>query len=119
MKRQISTPRGLWFIAVPGIALVVMPVLAVVWRTNYANFWTSISSESSRVALLLSLRTSVMATVLALIFGTPLAWLLATRRFKGRLFLRALCVLPMVLPPVVGGVALCLPSAVAVRLAAF
>jgi len=52
MKRQISAPRGLWFIAVPGIALVVMPVLAVVWRTNYANFWTSISSESSRVALL-------------------------------------------------------------------
>ena len=106
MKRQISAPRGLWFIAVPGIALVVMPVLAVVWRTNYANFWTSISSESSRVALLLSLRTSIMATVLALIFGTPLAWLLANRRFKGRLFLRALCVLPMVLPPVVGGVAL-------------
>ncbi|MFM1777287.1 MAG: hypothetical protein RLZZ260_854, partial [Actinomycetota bacterium] len=106
MKRQISAPRGLWFIAVPGIALVVMPVLAVVWRTNYANFWTSISSESSRVALLLSLRTSIMATVLALIFGTPLAWLLANRQFKGRLFLRALCVLPMVLPPVVGGVAL-------------
>jgi len=99
MKRQISAPRGLWFIALPGIALVVMPVLAVVWRTNYANFWTSISSESSRVALLLSLRTSIMATVLALIFGTPLAWLLANRRFKGRLFLRALCVLPMVLPP--------------------
>lgn len=106
MKRQLSAPRGLWLIALPAIAVVVVPIFAVVWRTEWTTFWNSISSESSRTALVLSLRTSVLATFLAFIFGTPLAWLLANRQFKGRALLRALCVLPMVLPPVVGGVAL-------------
>jgi molybdate transport system permease protein len=106
MKRQLSAPRALWTIAVPAIAIVMMPIVSVVWRTPWSRFLSSISGESSRMALMLSLRTSTVTTLLALLFGTPLAWLLANQKFKLRSLVRALCVLPMVLPPVVGGVAL-------------
>ena len=106
MKRTLSAPRGLRLIALPAVAIVVVPVLAVFWRTNWSSFLTSISNETSRTALVLSLRTSLVATSLALVFGTPLAWLLAHRDFKFKSLVRAFCVLPMVLPPVVGGVAL-------------
>ena len=106
MKRSLSSPSGLWLIALPAVAIVIVPVLAVFWRTDWSSFFTSVLNETSRTALVLSLRTSLVATSLALVFGTPLAWLLANRDFKFKSLVRAFCVLPMVLPPVVGGVAL-------------
>jgi molybdate transport system permease protein len=106
MKRNLSAPRAIVLFAVPAVAIVVVPVVAVILRANWSTFLTSISTDTSRTALLLSIRTSLLTTGLALIFGTPLAWLLANREFKLKSLLRALCVLPMVLPPVVGGVAL-------------
>lgn len=106
MKRSLSAPSGLWLVALPAAAIVIVPVLAVFWRTDWSSFLTLISNETSRTALVLSLRTSLVATSLALVFGTPLAWLLANRDFKFKSLVRAFCVLPMVLPPVVGGVAL-------------
>lgn len=106
MKRGPSSPRGLVFIGIPAAALVIVPVVAVAWRTPWSNFWSTITDDTSQTALVLSLRTSLITTVLALLFGTPLAWLLANSRFRGRSFVRSLLVLPMVLPPVVGGVAL-------------
>lgn len=106
VKRSLSAPRGLILFAVPAVAIVVVPVVAVILRANWSNFLASISNDVSRTALVLSIRTSLLTTSLALIFGTPLAWLLASREFKFKSLLRALCVLPMVLPPVVGGVAL-------------
>ena len=106
MKRGLSTPGGLAIVALPAIVIVVVPVIAVMWRTNWSSFISSITSDSSRTALNLSLQTSLVATLMALIFGTPLAWLLANKDFKFKSLVRALCVLPMVLPPVVGGVAL-------------
>jgi molybdate transport system permease protein len=93
-------------IGLPAAALVIVPIAAVVWRTPWSNFWSAVSNEASRTALVLSLRTSVVATLLALIFGTPLAWFLANSNLRGRSLVRALIILPMVLPPVVGGVAL-------------
>jgi len=106
VKRGLSSPRGLAFIGIPAAALVVVPVGAIAWRTPWSNFWSAVTDDASRTALVLSLRTSLITTVLALLFGTPLAWLLANSRFRGRSFVRSLLVLPMVLPPVVGGVAL-------------
>lgn len=106
MTRRLSSPRGLAVLGLPAAALVIVPVVAVTWRTPWSNFWSAISGEASRTALILSLRTSIIATALALLFGTPLAWLLANSRFRGRALVRSLLVLPMVLPPVVGGVAL-------------
>ena len=106
MKRGLSSPRGLAFIGIPAAALVIVPVGAIAWRTPWSNFWAAVTNDSSRTALVLSLRTSLVTTALALVFGTPLSWLLANSRFRGRSVLRSLLVLPMVLPPVVGGVAL-------------
>jgi len=106
MTRRLSHPRGLSLIGLPAAALVIVPVAAVVWRTPWSNFWSAVSNDASRTALVLSLRTSVVATLLALIFGTPLAWFLANSNLRGRSLVRALIILPMVLPPVVGGVAL-------------
>lgn len=106
MTRRLSSPRGLAFIAAPAVLIIVLPVAAIMWRTPWSNFWSAISNENARTALTLSLRTSLIATVLAVSFGTPLAWILANSRARGRSVLRALCVLPMVLPPVIGGVAL-------------
>jgi len=106
MTRRLSHPRGLALFGLPAAGLVVVPIVAVVWRTPWSSFWSSVSNEASRTALFLSLRTSLIATLLALLFGTPLAWSLAHSRFRGRTIVRALLVLPMVLPPVVGGVAL-------------
>ncbi|MFM7093233.1 MAG: ABC transporter permease [Actinomycetota bacterium] len=106
MTRRLSHPRGLALLGLPAAGLVIVPIVAVVWRTPWASFWSSISNDTSRTALALSLRTSLIATLLALVFGTPLAWMLANSTFRGRAVVRALLVLPMVLPPVVGGVAL-------------
>ncbi len=106
MTRRLSHPRGLALFGLPAAGLVVVPIVAVVWRTPWSSFWSSVSNDASRTALFLSLRTSLIATLLALVFGTPLAWSLAHSRFRGRTIVRALLVLPMVLPPVVGGVAL-------------
>jgi molybdate transport system permease protein len=106
MTRRLSHPRGLALIGLPAAALVIVPIAAVVWRTPWSNFWSAVSNDASRTALVLSLRTSVVATLLALIFGTPLAWFLANSNLRGRSLVRALIILPMVLPPVVGGVAL-------------
>ncbi len=106
MTRRLSQPRGLALLGLPAAALVIVPIVAVAWRTPWSNFWSAISGEAARTALALSLRTSLIATALAFLFGTPLAWLLVNSRFRGRAVVRSLLVLPMVLPPVVGGVAL-------------
>jgi molybdate transport system permease protein len=68
--------------------------------------WSIVTSPAIRTALRLSLWCSLWATVAAVVFGVPLAWLLARVPFRGRSFVRALCTLSMVLPPVVAGVAL-------------
>lgn len=105
-RRALSQPRGIAALAVVAVALLAFPLVAVVLRQPWGSLWEAVSSESSRQALWLSLRTSAVTTLLALGVGLPFAWLLATRSLRGASIFRALCVLPMVLPPVVGGVAL-------------
>ncbi|MBF4458813.1 molybdate ABC transporter permease subunit [Pseudoclavibacter sp. VKM Ac-2867] len=75
-------------------------------RVNWAEFVPLITSESSIDALLLSLRTSLSATVLCVVLGVPMAIVLARTDFWGQKLLRSLVLLPLVLPPVVGGIAL-------------
>ena len=70
--------------------------------------WDQLSSSQSTDALRLSLATSLATTALALIVGVPLAWILALGRFPGRALLRAVVIVPLVLPPVAGGIALLL-----------
>jgi molybdate transport system permease protein len=84
------------------------PLLALVARAPWRGLLEELGRPEIRQALALSLRTSLMATALTLLFGVPLAWVLARCAFPGRAFVRALALLPLVLPPVVGGVALLL-----------
>jgi molybdate transport system permease protein len=99
--------------AVAGLAAVtvlffLLPLSGLVFRAPWGSMTNVITSSTSLDALRLSLIASLATTVLALLFGFPLAWLLARGQFRGKALLRGLTTLPMVLPPVVGGIALLL-----------
>ena len=99
-------PRWLFVPAAVGAAFVLLPLVAIVARVDWAAFPELITSEASKDALWLSLRTSGAATLLCIAFGTPMALVLARTSFPGQGVLRSLVLLPLVLPPVVGGIAL-------------
>ena len=99
-------PRWLYAPAVLGAAFLLLPLIAIVARVDWSQFLTLVTSEASKEALWLSLRTSAIATLLCVVFGTPMALVLARTSFPGQGVLRSLVLLPLVLPPVVGGVAL-------------
>jgi molybdate transport system permease protein len=86
----------------------VLPLSGLVVKTPWASMGSTITSTTALDALRLSLIASLASTALALLFGFPLAWILARGSFRGKNLLRGLCTLPMVLPPVVGGIALLL-----------
>ena len=106
MNRPAGLPRWLYIPAVVGVVFVGLPLVAMAVKVDWPNFIGLISSPSSRTALLLSLRTAAASTALCLLVGVPLALVLA--RNDGRLgqLVRPLILLPLVLPPVVGGIAL-------------
>jgi molybdate transport system permease protein len=89
-----------------GALLVLLPLAALLSRVAWTDFGALVTSESSRAALLLSLRTSSVSTLLCVLLGVPLALVLARADFPGKNLLRSLVLLPLVLPPVVGGIAL-------------
>ncbi|MGI9054039.1 MAG: ABC transporter permease [Ilumatobacteraceae bacterium] len=93
-------------LAVLAVAFFALPFVGLLWRVPWAALGDVLTDEPVRTALWLSIRTSLMATALSMVLGVPLAWLLARVGFPGRGVVRALCTLSMVLPPVVGGVAL-------------
>lgn len=100
------TPRWVVIPAAAGATFVLLPIAAVVIGVPWENFWELITTEESLAALGLSLRTAFAATALCLLLGVPIALLLARMRFRGSGAVRALVLLPMVLPPVVSGIAL-------------
>jgi molybdate transport system permease protein len=101
-------PGAALAIAAVGACLFLLPLVALVWRTPWPHVWTELTSEEAVAALRLSLLCSVSATAVSVLLGVPLAWIQARLPFPGRSLLRALTTLPVVLPPVVGGVALLL-----------
>jgi molybdate transport system permease protein len=105
MKRA-RPPVGLLIPAVLAVALIVVPLIGLLQRAPWSNLGGQLSSHAVRQALALSLRCSLSAVALSAVVGVPLAWILARTRFPGRRLVRALVTVPMVLPPVVGGVAL-------------
>ena len=86
--------------------LFALPLAGLAWRAPWSSAWTELSRQPARDALRLSLVTSLAATVVAVALGVPLAWVQARVEYPGKRVVRALTTLPMVLPPVVGGVAL-------------
>jgi len=105
-SRQVGLPAWLIVPAAVGALFLVLPLAAMLTRVEWGNFFGLISSDSSVAALKLSLRTSSASTVLCVLFGVPLAMVLARTTFRGQQLLRSLVLLPLVLPPVVGGIAL-------------
>ena len=99
-------PAPVVALAALGVAFFALPFLGIVVRAPWSSAWRTLSAPASRQALRLSLTCSLWATALAVLFGVPIAWLLARVPFPGRGLARALCTLSMVLPPVVAGVAL-------------
>lgn len=89
-------------------ALVLLPLAGLVLRAPWASLGSELADPAARTALRLSLVCSLSATALAVALGLPLAWVLARYSFPGRRLVRALVLVPLVLPPVVGGVALLL-----------
>jgi molybdate transport system permease protein len=104
--RRSSAPLPLVLLAAAGAVFFVLPLIGLLLRAPWGTAWHELTSTEALLALRLSFVASLSATSLALIFGVPLAWIYARSTFPGRNVLRALTVLPMVLPPVVGGVAL-------------
>jgi molybdate transport system permease protein len=105
-EAPVDLPRWAFLPAAVGALLVVLPLVAMGTRVDWSGYWSLVSSESARVALLLSLRTAAASTLACLVLGIPMALVLARARFRGVGALRALVLVPLVLPPVVGGIAL-------------
>ncbi len=104
--RPVDLPRWALVPAAAGALFVLLPLVAMLSSVEWSRFLSLITSESSVAALLLSLRTSAASTLACVVLGVPLALVLARTRFPGQGLLRSLVLLPLVLPPVVGGIAL-------------
>jgi len=94
--------------ALIAVAFLVLPLVGLLIRAPWGHLGAALSGSDATQALILSLWTASTATAISLVIGVPLAWVLARSRFPGQRLLRALVTLPLVLPPVVGGVALLL-----------
>jgi molybdate transport system permease protein len=93
-------------LAVVGALFVVLPVAALFVRAPWSEMGGALTGTGAGSALRLSLVVSLSAATLSVLFGVPLAWVLARVPFPGRSLVRALVILPLVLPPVVGGIGL-------------
>ena len=91
-----------------GAAFFIVPLVGLIVRSPWGDAVSALTAPETLEALKLSLIASLSATAVALVLGVPLAWVYARVSFPGRDLLRALTTLPMVLPPVVGGIALLL-----------
>ena len=107
MRRE-RVPVFIALLAGLGAVFFLLPLAGLVVRTPWADALAELTAPETLEALRLSLVASFSATALALLMGVPLAWVYARVEFPGRSLLRALTTLPMVLPPVVGGIALLL-----------
>ena len=92
--------------AVLALLFLLLPLVGLLIRAPWSDAGTVLGTPQARQALTLSLVTATISTVLALVLGVPLAWLLVRPALRGASLLRALVTVPLVLPPVVGGVAL-------------
>ena len=109
MSRRRTSARAPWVLlplASLGVAFVAVPLVALLQRTPWSDLGRLVREPIVTDALRLSLISAFAATTISLLVGVPLAWVLARAAFPGRSVVRALVILPMVLPPVVGGASL-------------
>jgi molybdate transport system permease protein len=106
IRRHTRPPAPLIILALAGVALFVIPLVGLAAQTPWSELLTLLNGKIVRDALWLSLLSSTAATAIAFLLGVPLAWVLARMDFPGKSLIRGLVLLPLVLPPVVGGAAL-------------
>lgn len=99
----MTTPRWVVLPAALGMLLVALPLAGLLSRVPWPGLWELLTSQSSLTALQLSILTASVSTVFCIVLGTPMALILARHGLR---WLRPLVLLPLVLPPVVGGLAL-------------
>ncbi len=104
--RYSGLPSWIFVPAALGAVFIVLPLVAMATRVEWSEFFSLITSQSSLDALTLSLQTSTVSTLLCVALGVPMAMVLARASFPGQSLVRSLVLLPLVLPPVVGGIAL-------------
>lgn len=104
--RPHDLPRWVYVPAAIGVAFVLLPLVGIAVKVDWPHFWSLITSPSARTALQLSLQTAAASTVLCVALGVPMALVLARSGARLVRVLRPLVLLPLVLPPVVGGIAL-------------
>jgi molybdate transport system permease protein len=92
-------------IAIP-VAFLAVPLVALFWEAPLGDLPSLLGTQAVRDAIWVTVKTNLAANILIVGFGTPAAWVLATRRFRGRALVLTLCELPLVLPPAVAGIAL-------------
>lgn len=105
-ERRGFVPQVLVVPAVLGLALLVVPLTALVGRVDWSTLWADVTSPAALSALGLSVVTAAIATVVCAVLGVPLALLIARSGARVAALLRAVVTVPLVLPPMVGGVAL-------------
>ena len=105
-RRGTGVPVPLLVPAVIGVVFLVLPVVGLLVRAPWSDLLPALATPGIGQALRLSLLSATLATVVSTVLGVPIAWVLARSRIRGRTVLRALVTVPLVLPPVVGGVAL-------------
>jgi molybdate transport system permease protein len=106
LTRASGLPRWIYVPAVLGAIFVVLPLVAMTVKVDWSDFWSLITSDSSMTALGLSFKTAAYSTVLCIVLGVPMALVLARNDSRVVRWARPLILLPLVLPPVVGGIAL-------------
>lgn len=104
--RAERAPALLLVLAAVAFAFLALPLIGLLLETPWRQLPELLASPTAREALRLSLVTSVIAAAIATVLGVPLAWVLARRSFPGHRLVRGIVLLPLVLPPVVGGVTL-------------
>jgi molybdate transport system permease protein len=104
--RRALLATGFFIAALVALGFLLLPVVAIFAHTSPSHLVSQLSNAVVTDALLVSLETTAIAQALVLLFGTPTAYLLATRRFPGRSLLVTLVELPLVLPPAVAGLGL-------------
>lgn len=100
--------RRAWTALALGIVLAFLslPLVALLVEARLTDLPSLLGTQAVQDAIWVTARTNLAANVLVLALGTPAAWLLATRRFRGRALVITACELPLVLPPAVAGIAL-------------
>jgi molybdate transport system permease protein len=106
MTRRRLFPVGLVTAALVTGAFLALPLLSIFLRVSLGRLLGQLSNPVVTDAMVVSLKTTLIAQLLIIGFGTPTAYLLATRRFHGRALAVTLVELPLVLPPAVAGIGL-------------